>query len=80
MVVQEAKSLRKRCNVSSKRAVRCIDTGAIYASCGDAADILSLEGILINPRNILHVCQGIQKQTAGLRWEYVDNHVMDNHK
>lgn len=57
----------------SKKAVRCIDTGVVYASSSDAADILSLEGILVNPRNIHFVCQGIQKKTRGLRWEYVDN-------
>jgi hypothetical protein len=76
MEVLAAKSLKKRCNSSSKRAVRCVDTGVIYASCSDAADILSLDGILINPRNILHVCQGIQKKTAGLRWVYVEDDLM----
>jgi hypothetical protein len=76
MEVLAAKSLKKRCNASQKKAVRCVDTGVVYASCSDAADILSLDGILINPRNILHVCQGIQKKTAGLRWEYAEKHLV----
>lgn len=57
----------------SKKAVRCVDTGVVYTSCSDAADILSVEGILVNPRNIHFICQGIQKNTGGFRWEYVDN-------
>ena len=44
----------------------------VYASCGDAADILSLDGLMIDPRNILHACQGLQKRAGGLRWEYVE--------
>lgn len=78
MEVLAAKSLKKRCNASQKRAVRCIDTGVVYASCSDAADILSLEGLLINPRNILLVCQGVQKKTCGLRWEYADSTLIEN--
>jgi hypothetical protein len=62
MEVLAAKSFKKRFNASQKRAVCCVDTGAVYASCSDAADILSLDGILINPRNILHVCRSIQKR------------------
>lgn len=72
MQVLEAKSLKKRCNAGQKRSVRCVDTGVVYASCSDAADILSLDGLMIDPRNILHACQGLQKKAGGLRWEYVE--------
>ena len=72
VTVLVAKNARRKCQSSQMRPVRCIDTGAVYASSGDASDILSFEGILINPRNILHVCQGKQKSTGGLKWEYAD--------
>jgi hypothetical protein len=44
----------------------------VYASSRDASDILSFEGIVVEPRNILYVCQGKQKVAGGLRWEYAD--------
>ncbi len=53
-----------------KKPVRCIDTGVVYSSSTDAADILSEAGVLVCPRLILYVCQGKQKSTGGLRWEY----------
>lgn len=80
MRVLEAKNLKRKCNATSKKAVRCVNTGVVYASCSDAADILSLEGVLIDPRNILFVCQGIRKKTGGLKWEYADNDLMDNNR
>jgi hypothetical protein len=55
---------------SRKKPVRCIDTGVVYSSSADAADILSEEGVLVCPRLILYVCQGKQKSTGGLRWQY----------
>lgn len=78
MTILEAKSTRRKRNDGQKKAVRCIDTGAVYASCSDAADILSLEGTLINPRSILFVCQGIQKKAGGLSWEYADPQPSEN--
>ena len=67
-----AKHLKRNTNGLQKRPVRCIDTGRVYGSSSDASDIISFDGILINPRNILLVCQGKQKSTGGFRWEYAD--------
>lgn len=75
MVTQQAlvaKTLKKGCNAQKKRAVRCIDTGVVYASSNDASDILSEEGLIINPRTILHNCSGRGKSAGGFRWEYAD--------
>ncbi len=67
-----AKTLKKKCNANKKRPVRCIDTGLVYASSSDASDILSEEGRLVNPRGILHNCEGRRRTAGGLRWEYAD--------
>jgi hypothetical protein len=80
MKVIAAKSLKKRCGAAKKRAVRCVDTGTVYASSSDAADILSLDGLLVDPRNILHVCQGLQKRAGGLMWEYAEGGVVSGEK
>jgi hypothetical protein len=69
-----AKTLKKKCNAKMKRPVRCIDTGLVYASSSDASDILSEEGRLVNPRSILHICEGRGRSAGGLRWEYADTH------
>ncbi len=67
-----AKSLKKKSKLK-KRAVRCINTGVVYASCNDASDILSEQGLSVNPRTILYNCSGKGKSAGGLRWEYADN-------
>lgn len=67
-----AKTLKKRCNARKKRAVRCIDTGLVYASSADASDILSEKGLIVNSRTILYNCSGRGKSAGGLRWEYAD--------
>jgi hypothetical protein len=60
---------RDRCNVKT-RPVRCITTGAVYASSRDAADILAMQGIMLTPESIALACQGRQKSAGGLVWEY----------
>ena len=65
-----SKNLKRRSNQKKVRPVRCIDTGVVYASSSDASDLLMEQGIDVCPRGILHTCQGIQKKTGGLRWEY----------
>ena len=70
MIVLVAQSNRNKSNKDKKRAVKCVETGKIFASSADAADILSEEGRLICPRNILSVCQGKKKSAGGFRWEY----------
>lgn len=65
-----AKTIIRKSKEQKKRPVRCIDTGTVYASSADAADLLSAEGRLICPRGILNTCQGKQKTTGGFRWEY----------
>ena len=67
-----AKSTKRKADRIPKRAVRCVNTGLVYASSRDASDILSFEGISVEPRSILYVCQGKQKVAGGLRWEYAD--------
>ena len=67
-----SRNIRRNTNGLQKRPVRCIDTGLVYGSSGDASDIISFEGILITPRNILLVCQGKQKSAGGFKWEYAD--------
>jgi hypothetical protein len=71
-----AKTTRKRSDPSRRKPVRCIDTGVIYASSGDASDILSFEGRLVSPRSILYVCQGKQRMAGGLKWEYADTDLL----
>ena len=72
MTMLVANSTRRKSNPAQRRPVRCVETGVVYASSGDASDILSFEGNLINPRSILYVCQGKQKVAGGLKWEYAD--------
>jgi hypothetical protein len=67
-----AKTLRKNINTHKKRHVQCIETGLIYASSGDASDILSEQGVLISPRSILHNCEGRNKSAGGLHWRYAE--------
>jgi hypothetical protein len=62
--------LRKNSNGDKKKPVRCIDTGEVYASSTEAADLLSGEGILVCPLRIHSTCRGKQKSAGGLRWEY----------
>ena len=67
-----AKSTKRKSDRISKREVRCVNTGLVYASSRDASDILSFEGIAVEPRSILYACQGKQKLAGGLGWEYAD--------
>ena len=71
MITLTAKSTKRKSKEQKKRPVRCIDTGVIYASSTDAADLLSEEGWTVCPRGVLHVCHGRQKTCGGFRWEYV---------
>jgi hypothetical protein len=66
----EAKTIRRKSKIKVKRPVKCVETGKVYASSTDAADILSSEGWVICPRAILSNCQGKQKTAGGFRWEY----------
>jgi hypothetical protein len=70
MAQLEAKTIKKRSNKHKRKAVKCIETGVIYVSSSDAADILSAEGNIICPRCILAVCQGRQKTAGKLHWAY----------
>jgi hypothetical protein len=72
MKIHFSKSLKRRTQSSQRKPVRCLETGLIYASSSDASDILSAEGKLIEPRNIISVCQGKQRSAGGLQWEYVE--------
>ena len=65
---KERPILRK--NSTRKKPVRCVDTGEVYASSSEAADLLSGEGILVCPMRIHSTCRGKQKSAGGLRWEY----------
>lgn len=66
-----AKSVKRRSNTDKKKAVRCIETGIVYGSCDDAANLLSEKGISICPMRIPTACRGKQKSAGGFRWEYV---------
>lgn len=72
MKIHFSKSLKRRPKYSQMKPVRCVETGLIYASSSDASDILSAEGKLIEPRNILSACQGKQRSAGGLQWEYAE--------
>lgn len=72
MKIHFSKSLKRRPKSSQRKPVRCLETGLIYASSSDASDILSAQGKLIEPRNIISVCQGKQRSAGGLKWEYVE--------
>lgn len=68
-----SKPILRRTNHTKKmRAVRCIDTGVVYASGRDAAEILIEEEIVVNPEDIRKVCKGIRKSAGGYRWEYIE--------
>lgn len=67
-----AKSTKRKTDRIKKRPVRCVDTGLVYASSREASDILSFEGILVEPRNIMYACQGKTKSAGGYQWEYAD--------
>jgi hypothetical protein len=72
MEILVAKSAgRERRNVKT-RPVRCLTTGAVYASTRDAADILAMQGTMLTPESIAHACQGRQKSAGGLAWEYAE--------
>lgn len=49
----------------SKQKVRCIETGIIYDSAGQAQRILGIQ-------HILEVCKGKRKTTGKCHWEYVE--------
>lgn len=51
--------------------MRCVETGVVYASARDAAEILAAQGMMFTPEGISHTCQKRQKTTRGLHWEYV---------
>jgi hypothetical protein len=70
MDVLVAKSLKRQSNTDKKKPVRCIETGVVYGSCNDAADLLSEEGIAVCPLRIQAACRGKQKTASGFRWEY----------
>ena len=72
MTVLVAKSTKRKADGVRKRPVRCRDTGIVYASSREASDILSFEGILVEPRNIMYACQGKTKSAGGYQWEYAD--------
>ena len=52
---------------SQARKVRCIETGQVFDSCGDAAKWCGLK----NHTSIIQCCQGVYKTTGGYHWEYV---------
>ena len=72
MTMLVAKTTRRKTDGIKRRPVRCIDTGLVYASSREASDILSFEGILVEPRNIMSACQGRTKSAGGYQWEYAD--------
>lgn len=79
MEILVAKSAgRERRNVKT-RPVRCLTTGAVYASTRDAADILAMQGTMLTPESIAHACQGRQKSAGGLAWEYAEVTIDANH-
>jgi hypothetical protein len=65
-----AKSVRRQTNKEKKKPVRCIETGIVYGSCNDAADLLSELGISVCPMRIQTVCRGKQKSAGGFKWEF----------
>lgn len=66
-----AKSLMRKSQKNRKKAVRCLETGIVYASARDAAEILAADGMMFTPEGISHTCQERQKSTRGFHWEYV---------
>jgi hypothetical protein len=70
MDVLVAKSVKRLSNTDKKKPVRCVETGVVYGSCSDAADILSEEGVSVCPLRIQSVCRGKQRTAGGFGWEY----------
>ena len=70
MKMLTAKTIKRKSKEQKKRPVRCLNTGIVYASSADAADLLSAEGLMVCPRGILNTCQGKQKSAGGFRWQY----------
>lgn len=70
MDVLVAKSAKRQSMTDKKKLVRCVETGVVYGSSNDAADLLSEKGIDICPDRIRTVCRGKQKTAGGFRWEY----------
>lgn len=60
---------KKRISESSTnaKAVRCIETNAVYRSCVEAAKANNIN----TPRNIGDVCRGKGKTAGGKHWEFV---------
>ena len=50
----------------TKKAVKCVETGIIYESAGEAAKQLNLDRA-----SIVKVCNGKRKTCGGYHWEYV---------
>lgn len=61
----EEKRKHKKLNYS-KCPVRCVETGVVYESIKDAADVYGM-----SPKSIYNVCKGYDKTAAGMRFEYV---------
>lgn len=53
-------------NKNSKRVI-CVETGSVYASCGDAARSTGC-----HQGHISECCNGVHKTTGGLHWRYVN--------
>jgi hypothetical protein len=70
MDVLVAKTIKRQSKADKKKPVRCVETGIVYGSCGDAANLLSEEGISVCPIRIQAVCRGKQKTAGGFQWEY----------
>ena len=64
-------TLRRTNQRHKMKAVLCIDTGIVYSSSRDAADILIAKNIILSPEDIRKVCRGERKTAAGLRWAFV---------
>lgn len=58
---------RKGINAGNKKAVRCIETGQIFATCIDAARWCKRDAGAVSK-----VCRGIHKTTGGYHWEYIE--------
>lgn len=64
----------RRCNQNQKKKpVRCIETGVVFSSGRDAADILSANNIIVSQEDIRKVCRGERKSAGGYHWEYAEN-------
>jgi hypothetical protein len=70
MDVLVAKTIKRQSEADKKEPVRCVKTGTVYGSCGDAANLLSEESISVCQIRIQAVCRGKQKTAGGIQWEY----------